>query len=72
MTVLVCLFCCFTSQVNSYGHGGVVSSPYHIFTWASLNKQLTSTSCTRGDQKVRGKVLLTCIAFVDCNENPQI
>ena len=20
-----CLFCCFTSQVNSYGHGGMVS-----------------------------------------------
>ena len=42
----VCLFCCFTSQVNSYGHGGTVSSPYHTFSWASLNKQLTSTSCT--------------------------
>ena len=40
----LCLFCCFTSQVNSYGHGGVVSSPYHTFSWASLNKQLTSTS----------------------------
>ena len=23
----VCLFCCFTSQVNSYGHGATVSSP---------------------------------------------
>ena len=41
-----CLFCCFTSQVNSYGHGGTVSSPSHTFSWASLNKQLTSTSCT--------------------------
>ena len=40
------LFCCFTSQVNSYGHGGTVSSPNHTFSWASLNKQLTSTSCT--------------------------
>ena len=28
---LVCLFCCFTSQVNSYGHGGTVSSPNHTF-----------------------------------------
>ena len=27
----VCLFCCFTSQVNSYGHGGTVSSPNHFF-----------------------------------------
>ena len=43
---LVCLFCCFTPQVNSYGHGGTVSSPNHTFSWASLNKQLTSTSCT--------------------------
>ena len=27
MLYLFCLFCCFTSQVNSYGHGGTVSSP---------------------------------------------
>ena len=46
--VRFCLFCCFTSQVNSYGHGGTpgtVSSPNHTFSWASLNKQLTSTLC---------------------------
>ena len=36
----------FTSQVNSYGHGGTVSSPNHTFSWASLNKQLTSNLCT--------------------------
>ena len=42
----VCLFCCFASQVNSYGHGVTVSSPNHIFSWASLNKQLISTLCT--------------------------
>ena len=42
----ICLFCCFTSQVNGYGHGGTLSSPNHTFSWASLNKQLTSTSCT--------------------------
>ena len=41
-----CLFWCFTSQVNSYGHGGTVSSLNHTFSWASLNKQLTSTWCT--------------------------
>ena len=28
---LFCLFCCFTSQVNSYGHYGTVSSPNHTF-----------------------------------------
>ena len=42
----VCLFCCFMSQVNSYGHGGTVSSPNHTFSWAGLNKRLTSNSCT--------------------------
>ena len=45
--IFVCLFvCCFTSQVNSYGHCGTVSSPNHIFSWAGLNKRLTSNSCT--------------------------
>ena len=39
-------FCCFTSQVNSYGHCGKVSSPNHTFSWAGLNKRLTSNSCT--------------------------
>ena len=42
MFVLFVCFCCFTSQVNSYGHCGTVSSPNHTFSWASLNKQLTS------------------------------
>ena len=41
----VSLFCCFTSKVNRYGHGGTVSSHNHTFSLASLNKQLTSTSC---------------------------
>ena len=27
----VCLSCCFTSQINSYGHGGTVSLPNHTF-----------------------------------------
>ena len=31
------------SQVNSYGHFGMVSSPNHIFSCAALTKQLTST-----------------------------
>ena len=37
-SVVVCLFCFFTSQVNSYGHGG---------TWASLNKQLNRRPISR-------------------------
>ena len=37
------LFVCF---VNSYGHCGTVSSPNHTFSWAGLNKRLTSNSCT--------------------------
>ena len=44
--VYFCLFCCFTSQVNSYGHCGTVNSPYHTFSWAGLKKRLTSNSCT--------------------------
>ena len=28
---VLCLFRCFKSQVNSYGHGGTVSSPNHAF-----------------------------------------
>ena len=43
---LIDWFCCFTSQVNSYGHCGTVSSPNHTFSWAGLNKRLTSNSCT--------------------------
>ena len=39
-------FCCFTSQVNIYGHCGTVSSPNHTFSWADLNKRLTSNLCT--------------------------
>ena len=42
---LVGWFCCFTSQVNSYGHCGTVSSPNHTFSWAGLNKRLTSNLC---------------------------
>ena len=44
--LFVCLFCCFTSQVNIYGHCGTVSSPNHTFSWAGLNKGLTSNLCT--------------------------
>ena len=43
---LVGWFCCFTSQVNSYGNWGTVSSPNHTFSWAGLNKRLTSNSWT--------------------------
>ena len=43
---LVGWFCCFTSQVNSYGHCGTVSSPNHTFSWAGLNKPITSNSCS--------------------------
>ena len=48
-------FCCFTSQVNSYGHGGTVSSPNHIFSWANFNKRLTSASRTGAGQNIPGQ-----------------
>ena len=35
------LFVC--SQANSYGHVRTVSLPDHTFSWANLNKRLTST-----------------------------
>ena len=35
---LFCLFCCFTSQVNSYGHGGTVSSLNHTFFLGKLEQ----------------------------------
>ena len=44
--LLVGWFSCFTSQVNSYGHCETVSSPTHTFSWAGLNKRLTSNLCT--------------------------
>ena len=37
--LVVCLFvCCFTSQVNSYGHCGTVSSPNHTFFLGKLEQ----------------------------------
>ena len=43
----VFFFCCFVLllyvPVNIYGHYGTVSSPNPTFSWASLNKRLTST-----------------------------
>ena len=44
--ILVWLTLLFDVSRNSYGHVGTVSSLNHIFYWTSLNKQLTSTSCT--------------------------
>ena len=35
---LVGWFCCFTSQVNSYGHCGTVSSPNHTFFLGGLEQ----------------------------------
>ena len=47
LTVLFCLIgLLLYIPVNSYGHVGTVSSPNHTFSWASLNKRLTSASCT--------------------------
>ena len=35
----------------------------------SFVSKISTGTFTRGDQKVRGKVLLNRIAFIDCNEN---
>ena len=42
---LRCLFCCFTCQVNSYGHGGMVSSSNHTFSRTSLNMLTYTFAC---------------------------
>ena len=43
---MLCLFGLMLNvPVNSYGHVRMVSSPNNTFSWASLTKQLTSTSC---------------------------
>ena len=41
------LFVCFVAlcpksitMVNFFGHGGMISSPNHTFSWTSLNKRL--------------------------------
>ena len=45
--IVICLFVLLLYvPVNNYGHGGTVSSPNHTFSWAGLNKRLTSNSCT--------------------------
>ena len=36
---------------------------------ATTERANSLPTCTRGDQKFRGKVLLNRIAFIDCNEN---
>ena len=38
LCLFVCSFCCLTSQVNSYGHGGTVSSPSHTFFLGKLEQ----------------------------------
>ena len=35
---VICLICCFMSQVNSYGNGGAVSSPNHTFFLGKLEQ----------------------------------
>ena len=42
----VIIFVLLYAPINRYAHGGTVSSPNHTFSWASLDKQLTSNSCT--------------------------
>ena len=42
----VCFGLRFYVPVNSFGHVETVSSPNHTFSWASLTKKFTSTSCT--------------------------
>ena len=70
VVLFVCLFCCFTSQVNSYGHGGTVSSPNHTF---SLDLQSDSHMLPDTlPAALRGPVLLYCelSSFYECHTCP--
>ena len=43
--LFVCSFCCFMSEVNSYGHGGTVSSPNHTFFLGKLEQAVIPVLC---------------------------
>ena len=48
-SLLLLLFVCFVAlrpKSTAMGHCGTVSSPNHTFSWAGLNKRITSNSCT--------------------------
>ena len=45
-TDVFCLFCCFTSQSTAMVMSGRSVHLTKLFSWVSLNKRLTSTSCT--------------------------
>ena len=45
------------------------SPVYFVYMWGTCSKVYMYT---RGDQKVRGKVLLQSIAFIGCSENSKI
>ena len=51
------------AQVNSYDHGGTVSSPNHTFSWASLNKQLTCTSIFLNDSAEGKRMTVEIISW---------
>ena len=59
-TLGVCLFVLLLYvPSHGYGHGGTVSSPNHTFSWAGLNKQLTSTWY---NSKLFGPLKRVCIS----------
>ena len=41
--ILFCLLCCFTSQVNSYGHCGTISSHIYIFIYIYIYIYIKTT-----------------------------
>ena len=72
--VCVFLFCCFTSQVNSYGNGGTASSPIKLqaCSWASLNKQLhvTSTSLVFLNDSAEGRTMT--LEIISCSISTKV
>ena len=69
LVLFVCLFCCFTSQVNSYGHCGTVSSPNHTFSWPGHVAQsvtcLATDACLTADPGVASSIPVRSHTFVE-------
>ena len=66
------IFLCLTPkfELSILGLRISLHSPvYFVYMWGTCSKVYMYT---RGDQKVRGKVLLQRIAFIVCSENSKI
>ena len=67
-SVLFCLFCCFTFQVNSYGHGGTVSLLIYTFSYRRVAQSVTclaTDACLTADPGVASSIPARYHTFVE-------